>query len=93
MPNLSTENQESHENQNDLKAFNLLIKLKQNVKYEEITNDTLAESTEHKFVIIIDNQQFIGTGQTRNVARTKAAQSALEKLFGMCFHDEGKIYD
>jgi dsRNA-specific ribonuclease len=42
--------------------------------------------------VIVDGQRFIGTGRSKKIAKTKAAQLALEKLFGMCFDKEGKKY-
>ena len=41
--------------------------------------------------IIIDNQRFIGTGKSKEIAKTRAAEFALEKLFDMCFDKKGKI--
>ncbi|CAF3615174.1 unnamed protein product [Rotaria sordida] len=79
---------ESYENQN---PFYILKQLKQNLQCEEITNEIITEQNEFKFTIIIDDQRFIGIGQNKNIAKTKAAQRALEKLFGMCFHKEDSL--
>ncbi|CAF5088921.1 unnamed protein product, partial [Rotaria sp. Silwood1] len=80
----------SYENQNELNPFYLLKKLKQNFECKEITNEIISEQNEFKFIITIDNQHFIGIDENKNIAKIKAAQYALEKLFGMCFHKQGK---
>ncbi len=50
----------------------------------------MKQQREFKFAVIIDGQRFIGVGRNKKIAKTRAAQFALEKLFGMCFDKEGK---
>ncbi|CAF4702538.1 unnamed protein product, partial [Rotaria sp. Silwood2] len=65
--------------------------LKQNFQCEEITNEIISEQNEFKFTIIIDDEHFIGIGENKNIAKTKAAQYALEKLFGMSFNKKDNL--
>lgn len=70
--------------------FDLLIQRRKDLQYEEITKEISSDSNEFKIAIIINDQRFIGTGSNKHIAKNKAAEYALEKLFGMCFHNEGK---
>ncbi|CAF3662694.1 unnamed protein product [Rotaria socialis] len=81
-------NTDSNENRCDQNPFYLLTQLKQNLKCEEIINEKISESNEFKTTILIDDQCFIGIGHDQNASKIKAAEYALEKLFGMCFHKE-----
>lgn len=82
-------NTDSNENQCDKNPFYLLTQLKQNIKCEEIINEQLSESNEFKTTLVVDDQRFIGIADDQNTSKIKAAEYALEKLFGMCFHKEG----
>jgi dsRNA-specific ribonuclease len=67
--------------------------LKRDTKFEFIVeNSTSMIDEQHEFqvVAIIDEHRFVGTGRSKRIAKTRAAQLALEKLFGMCFDKEGK---
>jgi dsRNA-specific ribonuclease len=75
----------------DSSPLHLLNQLKPDTQFEEITDEIVSERHEFKFAIVLDNQRFIGSGQSKEIAKTKAAEFALEKLFGMCFDKEGKI--
>ncbi|UJR36349.1 hypothetical protein I4U23_029076 [Adineta vaga] len=86
---------EPREIQSGLSPLYLLNQLKRDAQFEEIVDETLSlsinEQREFKFAITVDGQRFIGTGRSKKLAKTKAAQSILEKLFGMCFDKEGGI--
>jgi dsRNA-specific ribonuclease len=77
--------------QSDSSPLHLLNQLKPDTQFEEITDEIISERHEFKFAIIVDNQRFIGSGQSKEIAKTKAAELALEKLFDMCFDKQGKI--
>ena len=86
---------EPREIQSGLSPLYLLNQLKRDARFEEILNDdensaSNNESQDFKFVVIVDDQRFLGVGRSKKVAKTRAAQLALEKLFGMCFDKEGK---
>jgi hypothetical protein len=82
---------EPREIQSGLSPLYLLNQLKRDAQYEAILNDGSSnESNEFKMVVIVDNQRFLGSGRSKRIAKTRAAQLALEKLFGMCFDKEGK---
>jgi hypothetical protein len=87
---------EPREIQSGLSPLYLLNQLKRDAQYEAILDESLSVSTndphEFKMAVIVDGQRFIGTGRSKKIAKTKAAQLALEKLFGMCFDKEGKKY-
>lgn len=89
---------EPREIQSGLSPLYLLNQLKRDAQFEEITDEassssslTTSEPREFKFAVIVDDQRFIGTGRNKKMAKTRAAQLALEKLFGMCFDKEGNI--
>ena len=87
---------EPREIQSGLGPLYLLNQLKRDAQYEEILDDNSSSSSsnseqhEFKMVVIVDGQRFVGSGRSKKLAKTKAAQFALEKLFGMCFDKEGK---
>ncbi|CAF2773251.1 unnamed protein product [Rotaria sp. Silwood2] len=87
---------EPREIQSGLSPLYLLNQLKRDAQFEAITDEasssssTTSEQREFKFAVIVDGQRFIGTGRNKKIAKTRAAQLALEKLFGMCFDKEGK---
>jgi hypothetical protein len=74
----------------EIQPFDFLNQLKPDAQFEESTDETTSEQQEFKCTVIIDHQRFIGTGHTKSLAKTKAAQFALEKLFGICSENEGK---
>ncbi|CAF1356519.1 unnamed protein product [Adineta ricciae] len=86
---------EPREIQSGLSPLYLLNQLKRDALFEEITDDALSssetanEQREFKFAITVDGQRFVGSGRSKKIAKTKAAQLILEKLFGMCFDKEG----
>jgi len=84
---------EPREIQSGLSPLYLLNQLKRDAQYEAILNDESSaltnEQHEFKMVVIVDGQRFLGSGRSKRIAKTKAAQLALEKLFGMCFDKEG----
>ncbi|CAF0814270.1 unnamed protein product [Rotaria sp. Silwood1] len=88
---------EPREIQSGLSPLYLLNQLKRDAQFEAITDETSSLSTtineqrEFKFAVIVDGQRFIGIGRNKKIAKTRAAQLALEKLFGMCFDKEGGI--
>lgn len=88
---------EPREIQSGLSPLYLLNQLKRDALFEEITDDALSSSTvtneqrEFKFAITVDGQRFVGSGRSKKIAKTKAAQLILEKLFGMCFDKEGRL--
>ncbi len=85
---------EPREIQSGLSPLYLLNQLKREAQYEEIVDEGASSSTneprEFKIAVIVDSQRFIGIGRNKKIAKTRAAQLALEKLFGMCFDKEGK---
>jgi hypothetical protein len=84
---------EPREIQSGLSPLYLLNQLKRDTKFEFIVeNSTSMIDEQHEFqvVAIIDEHRFVGTGRSKRIAKTRAAQLALEKLFGMCFDKEGK---
>lgn len=83
---------EPREIQSGLGPLYLLNQLKRDAQYEEILDDnsTNSEQRDFKMAVIVDGQRFLGSGRSKKLAKTKAAQAALEKLFGMCFDKEGK---
>ncbi|CAF1257600.1 unnamed protein product [Adineta steineri] len=86
---------EPREIQSGLTPLYLLNQLKRDAQFEEITDEVSSSATseqcEFKFAIIVDGQRFIGSGRSKKIAKTRAAQSILEKLFGMCFDKEGGV--
>ncbi|CAF0742208.1 unnamed protein product [Rotaria sordida] len=90
---------EPREIQSGLSPLYLLNQLKRDAQFEAITDEasssssllTTNEQREFKFAVIVDGQRFIGMGRNKKIAKTRAAQLALEKLFGMCFDKEGGI--
>ena len=82
---------EPREIQSGLSPLYLLNQLKRDAQYEEvISEEPSIESNEFKMAVIVDGQRFLGSGRNKRTAKIKAAQLALEKLFGMCFDKEGK---
>ena len=86
---------EPREIQSGYSPLYLLNQLKRDAQFEEITDESTSSTTdgqgrEFKFAVIIDGQRFYGSGRNKKIAKTRAAQVALEKLFGMCFDKEGK---
>ena len=86
---------EPREIQSGYSPLYLLNQLKRDAQFEEIivepaSSSLIADQNEFKFTVTIDGQRFVGSGRSKKVARTRAAQVALEKLFGMCFDKEGK---
>lgn len=86
---------EPREIQSGYSPLYLLNQLKRDAQFEVIADEPTSSSlvndqNEFKFAVIIDGQRFVGSGRSKKVAKTRAAQSALEKLFGMCFDKEGK---
>ncbi|CAF4013522.1 unnamed protein product, partial [Rotaria sordida] len=87
---------EPREIQSGLSPLYLLNQLKRDAQFEAITDEasssssllTTNEQREFKFAVIVDGQRFIGMGRNKKIAKTRAAQLALEKLFGMCFDKE-----
>ena len=85
---------EPREIQSGLTPLYLLNQLKRDAQYETIVDDrtspvTTTEQREFKIAVTVDGQRFLGAGRSKRIAKTKAAQLALEKLFGMCFDKEG----
>jgi hypothetical protein len=65
--------------------------LKRDAQYEDVlSEESSSEPKEFKMAVIVDGQRFLGSGRNKRTAKIKAAQLALEKLFGMCFDKEGK---
>ncbi|UJR09750.1 hypothetical protein I4U23_013977 [Adineta vaga] len=60
-----------------------ILRLKPNAQFEETT----IEQNEFKFVVRIDDQDFAGVGESREIAKAKATQLASEHLLGIC-HDK-----
>jgi len=90
-PNIS----EPREIQSGLSPLYLLNQLKRDAQYELIGDErsspsSSTEQQEFKIAVIVDGQRFLGSGRSKRIAKTRAAQLALEKLFGMCFDKEGK---
>ncbi len=85
---------EPREIQSGLSPLYLLNQLKRDAQFEIISDDTSFslnnEQQDFKIAVIVDGQRFIGLGRNKKIAKTRAAQLALEKLFGMCFDKEGK---
>ncbi len=85
---------EPREIQSGLSPLYLLNQLKRDAQFEDLTDEASSSSTieprEFKFAVIVDGQRFIGSGRNKKIAKTRAAQLTLEKLFGMCFDKEGK---
>ena len=85
---------EPREIQSGLGPLYLLNQLKRDAQFEVVTDEqsssTTNEQREFKFAVVVDGQRFIGTGRNKRIAKTRAAQYALEKLFGMCFDKDGK---
>jgi hypothetical protein len=86
---LSDTSIEKNESESCLNPLDLLTKLKKYVQFEEIINEITSEK--FQFAINLDNQRFIGSGSSKQIAKTNAAQIALENLFGMCFDKQGKM--
>lgn len=84
---------EPREIQSGLSPLYLLNQLKRDAQFEvisdELSSSLTTEQHEFKIAVIVDGQRFIGLGRNKKIAKTKAAQLALEKLFGMCFDKEG----
>ena len=85
---------EPREIQSGLGPLYLLNQLKRDAQYEEILDESSSniEQRDFKMAVIVDGQRFFGSGRNKKLAKTKAAQSALEKVFGMCFDKEGKHF-
>lgn len=87
---------EPREIQSGLSPLYLLNQLKRDAQFEEIVDEASTapvELREYKFAVIVDGQRFLGSGRSKKLAKTRAAQLTLEKLFGMCFDKEGKSSD
>lgn len=71
--------------------------MKRDARFEELVDDEKSTNNcngvdqEFRFVVFVDEQKFFGFGRNKKLAKTRAAQSALEKLFGMCFDKEGSV--
>ena len=86
---------EPREIQSGLSPLYLLNQLKRDAQFELLSDHSSSSSIpteqhEFKIAVIVDGKRFIGIGRNKKLAKTKAAQLALEKLFGMCFDKEGK---
>ncbi|CAF0879386.1 unnamed protein product [Didymodactylos carnosus] len=86
---------EPKEIQSGMGPLYILNQLKRGAKFELINdNVTTGETTEvkeFKFSVMIDGQTFIGIGRSKKLAKTRAAQLGLEKIYGMCFDKEGNV--
>ena len=84
---------EPHEIQSGLSPLYLLNQLRRDAQFEALPDEPSIsnEQREFKFAVIVDGHRFIGAGRNKRVAKMRAAQSALEKVFGMCFDKEGTL--
>ncbi|CAF0751309.1 unnamed protein product [Didymodactylos carnosus] len=86
---------EPKEIQSGMGPLYILNQLKRDAKFELINDNIISneimpnEVNEFKFSVMIDGQTFIGIGRNKKLAKTRAAQLALEKMYGMCFDKEG----
>jgi dsRNA-specific ribonuclease len=73
---------EPREIQSGLSPLYLLNQLKRDAQFEAITDEastsSAIEQREFKFAVIVDGQRFIGVGRNKKIAKTRAAQFALE---------------
>jgi hypothetical protein len=66
-------------------SLDLIYQLKPGARFETTVNELFSE---FEVTLITDEQRFTGTGEDETVAKTRAIQLALEKVF----HTEGRTH-
>lgn len=69
----------------------ILNEMRPGLKYEFVSETGESHSKCFTMAVIVDGQTFQGSGRNKKVAKTRAAQAALVKVFGLDFpHEPGK---
>ncbi|ESO86787.1 hypothetical protein LOTGIDRAFT_128560 [Lottia gigantea] len=64
----------------------ILNELRPNLKYEFVSESGESASKTFTMSVTVDNQMFTGSGRNKKLAKARAAQASLKKIFNMDFH-------